>query len=247
MSFGILSLPGDLADDNIIDSISSLRWITIKENRRPLARLFLWSEWERERERDTPFLRTDLTNTMSNSTRRAAIISNSSRVEKDFSSRAFARRPCRSLGRKQDEEAGKGGRGPHHTRGTPGRRGITQRAPAVTSFLRSVYNVLSTRVASLLAFRCIINDRLALHHGSHLCPLYLSLYGDLRRGLRRDFFRLSLLSLLLLSLFLLVFVLLSSSSSSPASLISPSRPTSVSWMHSDFPLWTFFLREVHHI
>lgn len=33
---------------------------------------------------------------------------------------------------------------------------------AVTSFLRTVYNVLSTRVASFLAFRCIINEQLAL-------------------------------------------------------------------------------------
>lgn len=35
-------------------------------------------------------------------------------------------------------------------------------AQAVTSFLRTVYNVLSTRVASFLAFRCIINEQLAL-------------------------------------------------------------------------------------
>lgn len=34
-------------------------------------------------------------------------------------------------------------------------------APAVTSFLQSVYNVLSTRVASLLAFRCIINEQVS--------------------------------------------------------------------------------------
>ena len=45
-------------------------------------------------------------------------------------------------------------------------------APAVTSFLPTVYNVLSTRVASLLAFRCIINEQLALRRGSHFSRLF---------------------------------------------------------------------------
>lgn len=56
---------------------------------------------------------------------------------------------------------------------SPKGRGITQRtARAVTSFLRTVYNVLSTRVASFLAFRCIINEHVSpctvAHTSDHL-------------------------------------------------------------------------------
>lgn len=137
----------------------------------------------------------------------AAIISNSSRIEQDS-----ARRPCRSSCRRRQEDEEEKRRVPHHTRGAPRRRGITQRAPAVSSFLRSVYNVLSTRVASLLAFRCIINDRLALCTTAHTSAP--SLRRSVKAG-QRDF----------------SFSLPPRFAISP---VSPSRSTSVSWMHSDF-------------
>lgn len=107
---------------------------------------------------------------------------------------------------------------PHHTRGAPERRGITQRAPAVTSFLRSVYNVLSTRVASLLAFRCIINDRLALCTTAHTSAPSLRQPACGAKGRSKG---ISLFRFLLRC---------------PASLshLLFSRSTSVSGMHSDF-------------